>query len=69
MRTTTVEPNIGRLSYTMPDAAAATGLSIPTLYRHAKAGRLRLFKVGGRTLACAASLRALLTGEPQREAA
>lgn len=66
--TTTPQPQRERLSYTMGSAAAATGLSIPTLYRHAKAGRLRLFKVGGRTLVSADSLRELLTGA-QREAA
>jgi hypothetical protein len=57
---------VERLSYTLTDAASVTGLSVATLYRHAKAQRLRLFKVGGRTLVCAASLRALLT---ERDAA
>jgi excisionase family DNA binding protein len=48
------------LSYTLNAAAAASGLSRSTLYRHAAAGRLRLVKVGGRTLVDAASLRALI---------
>jgi hypothetical protein len=52
-----------RLSYTLPEGASITGLSIATLRRHEKAGRLRFFKVGGRTLVCAASLRALLLGQ------
>lgn len=52
-----------RMSYTLPDASVASGLSAATLRRHEKAGRLRFFKVGGRTLVCAASLRSLLTGE------
>jgi excisionase family DNA binding protein len=51
------------LSYTLDDAAAVSGLSRSTLYRHGAAGRLRLVKVGGRTLVCAASLRALLKAE------
>lgn len=51
------------LSYTLTEAARITGLSIATLRRHAKASRLRFFKVGGRTLVCAASLRALLGAE------
>ncbi|WP_206664492.1 helix-turn-helix domain-containing protein [Dankookia rubra] len=51
------------LSYGINDAAAVSGLSRSTLYRHATAGRLRLVKVGGRTLVCAASLRVLLGAE------
>lgn len=50
------------LAYTLSDASAACGLSRSTLYRHAAAGRLRLVRVGGRTLVDAASLRALLRG-------
>ena len=46
--------------YTLNAATAACGLSRSTLYRHAEAGRLRLLKVGGRTLVDAASLRALI---------
>ncbi|MCB4820753.1 helix-turn-helix domain-containing protein [Roseicella aerolata] len=48
------------LSYTLNDACRVSGLSRATLYRHGAAGKLRLLKVGGRTLVCAASLRALL---------
>lgn len=48
------------LVYTLNDAAAASGLSRSTLYRHGKEGRLRLVKVGGRRLVDAASLRALV---------
>jgi excisionase family DNA binding protein len=48
------------LTHTLNDAARITGLSRATLYRHAATGRLRLVKVGGRTLVCAASLRALV---------
>ena len=53
-------PAVDTLAYTMESASAACGLSRSTLYRHAKAGRLRLLRVGGRTLVDAASLRALL---------
>jgi hypothetical protein len=49
-----------RLTYTLADAAAASSLSIATLRRHAKAGRLALHRVGGRTLVSSKSLRALL---------
>ena len=48
------------LTYGLKDSAAVSGLSVSTLYRYAKAGRLRLVKVGARTLVDAASLLALL---------
>ena len=51
------------LTYTLGHAAQITGLSISTLYRHAAAKRLRLTKVGGRTLVDARSLRQLLAGD------
>ncbi len=47
-------------SYTLMEAARITGLSIATLRRHEKAGRLTFHRVGRRTLVSAASLRALL---------
>lgn len=53
-------PAIAPLTHTLNDAARITGLSRSTLYRHAAANRLRLVKVGGRTLVDAASLRALV---------
>ncbi len=56
-------PGSGALTHTLNDAARITGLSRSTLYRHASGGRLRLVKVGGRTLVCAASLRALVGAE------
>jgi excisionase family DNA binding protein len=48
------------LTHTLNAAVQLTGLSRSTLYRHAAAGRLRLVKVGGRTLVDATSLRALV---------
>lgn len=56
-------PTRDAFAYTLPDAARICGLSRATLYRHAAAGRLRLVKVGGRRLVCAASLRALVGAE------
>jgi excisionase family DNA binding protein len=52
--------NFTPLTYTLNAAATASGLSRSTLYRHAAAGRLRLVKVGGRTLVNAASLHTLV---------
>ncbi len=48
------------LAMTLKDAALASGLSPATLRRRAREGRLRLFRVGGRCLVDATSLRALL---------
>ena len=53
-------PTADPLAYTLSAAYAACGLSRSTIYRHAKAGHLRLVRAGGRTLVDAASLRALL---------
>jgi hypothetical protein len=50
-----------RISYTLQNAATAIDLSIATLRRLEKAGRLRFIRVGGRTLVCARSLHALAT--------
>jgi len=55
-----VTPRRDPITYTVSDAVAVSGLSRATLYRIAAAGRLRLVKVGSRTLVCAASLRTLL---------
>ena len=52
-----------RISYTLQNAAAAVDLSIATLRRLEKAGRLRFVRIGGRTLVCARSLRALASGQ------
>jgi hypothetical protein len=57
-----VPGRIERLSYTLPEAKQATGLSENTLRRRAAEGRLRLVKIEGRTLVDAASLRALIGG-------
>lgn len=50
------------IAVTLQRAAGLSGLSIATLRRHASAGRLRLLRVGGRTLVEAASLRRMILG-------
>ena len=50
-------------TFTLPVAAHVSGLSVATLRRRAAEGKLTLRHVGSRTLVCADSLRALLTGE------
>ena len=54
------EPGAVPITHSLDDAARITGLSRSTLYRHRNAGRLRMVRVGGRTLVCAISLRALV---------
>lgn len=60
-RTAIPLPNVPgeRISYTLQTAAEVVDLSIATLRRLNKVGKLRFFKVGGRTLVCAKSLHAL----------
>jgi hypothetical protein len=47
-------------TFTLPGAAALSGLSVATLRRRAKEGSLRLVRVGSRTLVAGDSLRRLL---------
>lgn len=53
-----------RLSYRINDACTALGLGRTTVYKLAGEGQLRLFKVGGRTLVDASSLRDLINRQP-----
>lgn len=39
-----------RTDFTVAEIAAMMGISIPTIYRHAKKGLVELKKIGGRTL-------------------
>lgn len=48
------------LTYTLPGAAALSGLSVATLRRRQKEGHLRFVRVGCRTLVNGDSLRRLL---------
>ena len=49
-----------RKCYTLQNASGVTDLSIATLRRLEKAGRLRFIKIGGRTLVDARSLHELV---------
>lgn len=51
-----------RLAYSVPEAAAATGLGKTTLYALMGSGRLPSCKVAGRRLIASADLEALLKG-------
>ena len=48
-----------RILYTLPTASQVVDLSIATLRRLEKVGRIRFVRIGGRTLVCAKSLHAL----------
>ena len=48
-----------RITYTLQNASTAVDLSIATLRRLEKAGRLKFIRIGGRTLVCARSLHSL----------
>jgi len=48
------------LTFTLPDAATISGLSVATLRRRAAEGGLRFVRVGSRTLVQGDSLRDLL---------
>jgi hypothetical protein len=58
-------PNVPgqRIAYTLQNASDAVDLSIATLRRLNKAGRLHFIRIGGRTLVCARSLHALTGGQ------
>ena len=49
-----------KLAYRIDEAAEATGLSRPTIYRLVSRGELEIFRVGTRTLIMASNLEAFL---------
>jgi excisionase family DNA binding protein len=51
-----------RISCTIPEACAATGLGRTKIYEEIAVGRLRTTKVGTRTLVIVASLVAMIDG-------
>lgn len=61
MTTTTREPE--RLAYSINEAVRVSSLGRSTLYRHIRAKRLELVRVGGRSLIPAAALHRLVRGE------
>lgn len=51
------------IAYSIKQACELSSLGKTTLYRQAQRGKLRLVRVGGRTVVPADSLRAFLNGE------
>jgi len=56
-------PPLPRLVYTIREACRVSTLGRATIYNHINAGRLRVVRVGGRTLVPAESLHALIAGQ------
>ncbi|WP_374552325.1 helix-turn-helix domain-containing protein [Sphingobium yanoikuyae] len=52
-----------KLAYSIREACLASSLGRTTIYNHIAAGRLRVTRVGGRTLIPAEALNALIAGE------
>lgn len=57
---TNVTPKLG---YSIREACQASSLGRTTIYNHIAAGRLRVTRVGGRTIIPAEALRALIAGD------
>lgn len=52
-----------KLGYSIKEACQASSLGKTTLYSHIAAGRLRVTRIGGRTIVPAENLYALIAGE------
>ena len=52
-----------KLAYSIKEACQASSLGRTTLYAHIAAGRLRVTRVGGRTIVPADALQALIAGQ------
>lgn len=59
-----LSPNFNppKVAYSIKEACAASSLGRTTIYGHIAAGRLRVTRIGGRTVIPAESLRALVGG-------
>lgn len=55
-------PKAEKLGYSIAEACAATSLGKTTIYAHIAAGRLRMIKIGGRTIIPFEALMAFLQG-------
>jgi excisionase family DNA binding protein len=51
-----------KIAFSIPEAAAAIGVSRATVYREVKAGKIRLAKIRGRSVIPADDLRRLVEG-------
>lgn len=58
-----------KIAYSIKEACSVSTLSRSTIYAHINAGRLKVVKVGGRTLIPTESLNSLLSGGSMSHAA
>ena len=56
------QPDAPRLGYSIKDACRISSLGRTSIYSHIAAGRLKVTRVGRRTIVSAASLQALIEG-------
>ena len=56
-------PPLPRLVYTVREACRVSTLGRATIYNHINSGRLRIVRIGGRTLIPTESLHSLIGGE------
>jgi len=56
-------PEPPKIAYSIKEAAKASSLGRTSIYNHIAAGRLRVVRIGGRTIIPAESLHALISGE------
>lgn len=59
----TEKSEVDKLGYSIRQACQVSSLGRSTLYGHIAAGRLRVTRIGGRTIVPADALRALINGE------
>lgn len=59
----TAKPEPVKLAYSIREACQASSLGRSTIYAHIAANRLRVTRVGGRTLIPADALHALIAGD------
>lgn len=57
------DSNPQKLAYSIKEACAASSLGRTTIYDHIAAGRLRVTRIGGRTIIPAEALLALINGQ------
>jgi hypothetical protein len=56
------QPSVERLGYRVSEVEKATGLSVSTIYRHMRTGKIESVVVGGTRIILADSLNELLSG-------
>lgn len=58
----TIPQNVAKIGYSIREACQASSLGRTSIYNHIAAGRLRVVRVGGRTIIPVDALRTLLEG-------